>query len=249
VGLVLLAAQSQGLEEATQPSSSAWAVLRSQYYGDRFMGEVDEAYMSLEVPANTPDPAATPLTLRFAADDHRRIKRVRVFIDNNPSPLVATLDFPTTPVTEINMRVRVDRFTSVRAIAETSDGALEMRSGWVKASGGCSAPPSAAAGGMLGEIRVRPAADSKSLQIGIRHPNASGFQIDPRSGDPIPAHYISHIRVNAGGSALLDADTGISISENPALRIVADRSLTMPISVDAVDSQTQAHYTASNGSR
>jgi sulfur-oxidizing protein SoxY len=249
VGLALLAAQSQAFEEATQPSGSAWALLRSQYYGDRFMGEVDEAYMSLEVPANTPDPAATPLTLRFAADEHRRIKQVRVFIDNNPSPLVATLDFPTTPVTEINMRVRVDRFTSVRAIAETSDGALEMRSGWVKASGGCSAPPTAAAGGVVGEIRVRSAVDSKSLQIGIRHPNASGFQIDPRSGDPIPAHYISHIRVNAGGSVLLDAQTGISISENPALRIVADRPLAMPISVDAVDSQTQAHYTASNGSR
>ncbi len=247
--VVLAAAPAQALEEAMQPSGSAWQLLRAKYYGDRFMGEVDEAYMSLEVPANTPDPAATPLTLRFADDDHRRIKRVRVFIDNNPSPLVATIDFPSTPVTEINMRVRIDRFTSVRAIAETADGGLEMRSGWVKASGGCSAPPSAAAGVVLGEIRVRPSADSKSLQLAIRHPNASGFQIDPRTGDPIAAHYISHIRVNAGADALLDADMGISISENPALRISSDRALAMPISVDAVDSATQAHYTASNGSR
>ncbi|MEP6548170.1 MAG: quinoprotein dehydrogenase-associated SoxYZ-like carrier [Gammaproteobacteria bacterium] len=247
---VLLAAPPvQALEEATQPSGSAWQLLRTKYYGDRIMGEVDEAYMSLEVPANTPDPAATPLTLRFADDDHRRIKRVRVFIDNNPSPLVATFDFPSAPVTEINMRVRVDRFTSVRAIAETADGGLEMRSGWVKASGGCSAPPSAAAAGVLGEVRVRPSADSKSLQVAIRHPNASGFQIDPRSGDPIPAHYISHIRVNAGPNVLLDVDTGISISENPALRITSDRPIAMPIRVDAVDSETQAHYTASNGSR
>jgi sulfur-oxidizing protein SoxY len=247
--VLLAAAPAQALEEATQPSGSAWQLLRAKYYGDRFMGEVDEAYMSLEVPANTPDPAATPLTLRFADDAHRRIKRVRVFIDNNPSPLVATFDFPGTPLTEIDMRVRIDRFTSVRAIAETADGALEMRSGWVKASGGCSAPPSAAAGGVLGEIRVRPSADAKSLQVAIRHPNASGFQIDPRTGDPIAAHYISHIRVNAGAGALLDADTGISISENPALRITSAQALPMPISVDAVDSETQAHYTASNGSR
>ena len=246
---LLAAAPARALEEATQPSGSAWQLLRAKYYGERFIGEVDEAYMSLEVPANTPDPAATPLTLRFADDGHRRIKQVRVFIDNNPSPLVATFAFADTPVTEINMRVRIDRFTSVRAIAETADGGLEMRSSWVKASGGCSAPPSAAAGGVLGEIRVRPAADSKSLQVGIRHPNASGFQIDPQTGDPIPAHYISHIRVTAGGSALLDADTGISISENPALRIASDRPLAMPISVDAVDSQTQAHYTTANGSR
>ncbi len=236
-------------QEEQQPSSSAWELLRAKYYGDRPMGVVDEAYMSLEAPANTPDPAATPLTLRFADDDHRRIKRVRVFIDNNPSPLVATVDFASVPVTEIDMRVRIDRFTSVRAIAETADGGLEMRSTWVKASGGCSAPPSASSPGELGEIRVRTSADSKSVQIGIRHPNASGFQIDPRTGDPIPAHYIAHIRVSAGGGVLVDADTGISLSENPALRIASDRPLPPPIAVDAVDSQTQAHYTASNGSR
>jgi sulfur-oxidizing protein SoxY len=247
---IFAAAPLHAIEEAQQPSSSAWEYLRAKYYGDKPMGVVDEAYMSLEAPANTPDPAATPLTLKFADDDHRRIKRVRVFIDNNPSPLVATFDFASaTPVTEINMRVRIDRFTSVRAIAETADGGLEMRSSWVKASGGCSAPPSAAAGGVLGEIRVRYSADAKTVQVGIRHPNASGFQIDPASGDPIPAHYISHIRVNAGASALLDADTGISLSENPGLRISSDRPLPLPITVDAVDSETQAHYTASNGSR
>jgi sulfur-oxidizing protein SoxY len=136
----------------------------------------------------------------------------------------------------------------VRAIAEEADGTLEMRSTWVKASGGCSAPPSASAQGKLGEIRVRTSADAKSVQIGIRHPNASGFQMDPRTGDPIPAHYVSHIRVSAGGSPLLDADTGISLSENPALRISSDRALPLPIAIDALDSETQAHYTASNGS-
>ena len=73
--------------------------------------------------------------------------------------------------------------------------------------------------------------------------------MDPLTGDPIPAHYISHIRVSAGGNALLDAQTGISLSENPALRISSDRPLPLPLSVDAVDSETHAHYTASNGSR
>ena len=246
---ILIAAPVHSIAEEQQPSGSAWQLLRAQYYGNRSMGEVDETFMSLEAPGNTPDPAATPLTLRFADDEHRRIKRVRVFIDNNPSPLVATFDFASTPVTELNMRVRIDRFTSVRAIAETADGGLEMRSSWVKASGGCSAPPSASAGGELGEIRVRTSPDAHALQVGIRHPNASGFQIDPRNGDPIAAHYIAHIRVNAGGSALLDADTGISLSENPTLRIASDRALPLPITIDAVDSQTQAHYTASNGSR
>lgn len=245
---MLVAAAGPAVGEEQQPSSSAWELLRAKYYGDRPMGMVDETFMSLEAPGTTQDPAATPLTLRFADDDRRRIKHVRVFIDNNPSPLVAAFDFAGTPLTEINMRVRIDRFTSVRAIAETADGGLEMRSVWVKASGGCSAPPGAAAPGTLGEIRLRTSPEGKSLQVGIRHPNASGFQMDPRTGDAIPARYISMIRITAGGKTVLDAQTGISLSENPALRIVSAAPLPAPIAVDAVDSATQAHYTASNGS-
>ncbi|HEY6483137.1 MAG TPA: quinoprotein dehydrogenase-associated SoxYZ-like carrier [Steroidobacteraceae bacterium] len=239
-----LPASALASDEA-QPASSAWGFLQSKYYGDRVMGLVDENFMSLQAPQTTPDPASTPLTLRFTHDPRRPIKRIRVFVDNNPSPLVATLDFPdTTALTQIDMRVRVDRFTSVRAVAETARGELEMRSTWVKASGGCSAPPGPAAGGTLGEIRVRPSADARAVQISIRHPNNSGFQIDPRSGEPIPAHYISELHLRAGGKALLDAEMGISISENPTLRIASDAPLPAPLSIDAVDSETHAHFRA-----
>jgi sulfur-oxidizing protein SoxY len=244
--LLLGAAGAAIAQEASQPSGSAWEFLRAKYYGEKSMGLVDENYMSLEVPGNTPDPASTPITLHFSDDAGRRIKRVRVFVDNNPSPLVATFDFAQTPITEIDMHVRVDRFTSVRAVAEGADGGLEMRSAWVKASGGCSVPPTdSSQGGALGQIKLRPAADDKSVLVSIRHPNSSGFQIDPRTGDAIPAHYISYIRINAGGAALLEAQTGISVSENPTFRVASDTNLSLPLSVEAVDSVTQAHYTGS----
>lgn len=245
-GLIALFAAGAAPAQDSGPSGSAWEFLRAQYYGDKPMGLVDERYMSLEAPANTPDAAATPIALRFADDPDRRIKRVRVFVDNNPSPLAATIDLGQAPITEIDLQVRVDRFTSVRAVAETGDGGLEMRSAWVKASGGCSAPPAASsAGGVLGQIKLRPAPDGKSLLVSIRHPNSSGFQIDPRSGELIPAHYISHLKIDAGGSLLLEAETGISVSENPTLRIASDRSLALPVSVEAVDSVTHARYSAS----
>lgn len=246
MGALALGIAGAAVAQDSGPSGSAWEFLRDKYYGDKSMGLVDEHYMSLEVPGNTPDPAATPLTLHFSDDAQRRIKRVRVFVDNNPSPLVATFEFAQTPITEIDMHVRVDRFTSVRAVAETADGSLEMRSAWVKASGGCSAPPTdSSQGGELGQIKLRPAVDDKSVLVSIRHPNSSGFQIDPRTGDSIPAHYISHLRIDAGGNALLEAQTGISVSENPTFRVASDQRLALPVSVDAVDSVTQAHYTGS----
>ena len=73
-----------------------------------------------------------------------------------------------------------------------------------------------------------PRGDAKSLQISIRHPNNSGFQIDPRTGDAIPPHFVSHIRLSAGGETLMEADTGISLSENPTLRIASSRVRSRP---------------------
>jgi len=230
--------------EALLPSAGAWEFLRPQFYGDREIGVVDEEFMRLEAPGNTPDPAATPLTLHFGKGAVGNIRQVRLIIDNNPSPIASTIDFEKgVPVDAIDLRVRIDRFTSARAIAETTDGRLEMRSTWINASGGCSAPPSAAVGGKLGEIRFRPSADAKSLQVSIRHPNHSGFQIDPKTGDAIAPHYVSHIRLSAGGKTLIDVDAGISLSENPTLRIVGDRPFAAPLTLDAVDSK-EGHFSA-----
>ena len=245
VALVALAAVAvPAWSQSQSPSSGAWQYLRAQFYGSRDIGEVDEKLMSIQAPANTPDPSATPITVRFGDNAAGKVKQLRLIIDNNPSPLAATMNLQSgIPVDELDMRVRIDRFTSVRAIAELNDGSLEMRSTWVNASGGCSAPPSAAGGGKLGDIRLRTADDDKSLQMSIRHPNNSGFQIDPVSGDAIPPHYISHIRLTAGGKTVLDADTGISLSENPTLRIASEQPLNGPLHFDAADSK-EAHFSA-----
>jgi sulfur-oxidizing protein SoxY len=228
------------------PPPGAWQLMRTQLYGTRPIGEVGDAAMSLEAPTSTPDPTATPLVVHFGADLVGKVKQVRVVIDNNPSPLVATLDLGAqVPVDEIDLRVRIDRYTSVRAIAETESGRLEMRSAWVNASGGCSAPPAAAAPGVLGQIRVRASDDNRALQLSIRHPNNSGFQVDPATGDLIPPHFVSQIRLSAQGHTLLQAETGISLSENPTLRIVTRDPFVSPVTVEATDTPTQAHFQGS----
>ncbi len=226
------------------PSSGAWDLLRAHFYASRELGEVDEGFMHVEAPNSTPDPAATPVALHFGDAARGRIREVRLFIDNNPSPIVATLDIGAgQPISEIDFRVRVDRATAVRAVAETTDGRLEMRSAWVRAEGGCSAPPAASGEGKVGDVRFRPSADGKSLQVGIRHPNYSGFQIDPKTGDPIPPHYVAHVSLTSGGKPLVDIESGISISENPTFRIVSDAPITTPVTLEASDSK-DAHFSA-----
>jgi sulfur-oxidizing protein SoxY len=239
------AALAEVQAQSQSPAEDAWAAMRTYFYGEREIGIADAAAFSLEAPASTPDPAATSLTLRFGAQDIGQVRQLRVIIDNNPSPVASTFEFAQgARIAEIELRVRVDRWTSVRAIAETTDGQLQMRSVWVNAAGGCSAAPTAASGGALGEIRFRNTPDGRSLQVAIRHPNNSGFQIDPLSGNPIPPHYVSHIHFSASGRALLDVDTGISLSENPTLRIASDSALPEPVSVEVTDSK-DAHFNAS----
>jgi len=224
--------------QEASPTSGAWQGLRASYYGSREIGEVDEKLMSVVAPGSTPDPTATPVAIHFGPQAAGRVKQVRVIIDHNPSPVAATMQLAgNVPIDAIELRLRIDRATSVRAIAELDDGRLEMRSAWVNASGGCSAPPSAGGAGVLGDIRFRPSADHKSLQISIRHPNNSGFQIDPLSGDPIPPHFVAHIRVRAGDQTLLDADTGISLSENPTVRIASKEPLMVPLTLEATDTK------------
>ena len=230
--------------EPVPSAGGAWQLLRSHFYGTRDFGEVDEAFMHVEAPGSTPDPAATPVALHFGDAARGKVKQVRLFIDNNPSPVVATLDIGANqPISEIDFRVRVDRATAVRAVAETTDGKLEMRSAWVRAEGGCSAPPAGSGEGKTGDVRFRPTEDGKSLQVSIRHPNYSGFQIDPKTGDPIPPHYVSHVKLTAGGKALVDIESGISISENPTFRIVSDAPIAAPVTLEASDSK-DAHFSA-----
>ncbi len=242
---LLLAAPLLAPAETQSPGSGAWQYMRPQLYGTRAIGEIGDQLMSIDAPASTPDPSATPIVVRFGSQLAGKVTQVRVIIDNNPSPMVTTMHLqPGLSVDEIDLRVRIDRYTSVRAIAETGEGRLEMRSTWVNASGGCSAPPSAADGGTVGEIRFRPSNDARALQISIRHPNNSGFQIDPRSGDPIAPHFITHMRLSAAGKTLIEAETGISISENPTLRISTSEPLAPPLTFEATDVPTQARFTA-----
>lgn len=241
---LLLFAASAGFAADDAQTSGAWQTLRTEFYGTREIGEVDDGLMSMAAPGATPDPTATPVTLHFGDQAAGKVRQVRVIIDHNPAPIAATMQLARdVPIDEIELRLRIDRATSVRAIAELADGSLEMRSVWVSASGGCSAPPSPTGAGTLGAIRFRPSADLKSLQMSIHHPNNSGFQIDPVSGEAIPPHFVSHIRIRSGATVVLEADTGISLSENPTIRIASARKLAGPLTLEAVDSK-QAQFTA-----
>jgi len=229
----LLGAVAGGRAETNtsdNPEDSAiWQKLRVSLFQSRPIAIAGDDVISLEVPVRAEDAAIVPVAIkaRFTQTPARYIDKVYLIIDNNPSPISAIFQFtPLSGRADIETRVRIDQYTHVRAIAETNDGKLFMTTYFVKASGGCSAPPgkdAQAALASLGRMKFRvedPAGVNQPVlaQLMISHPNTSGLAMDQVSRLYTPAHFVRQVRVSYDGQLVMSADVDFSISENPNFR-------------------------------
>jgi sulfur-oxidizing protein SoxY len=209
-----------------------WPGLVQDIFDNRAMSD-GSGVISIEMPSRAEDAAIVPVTLRtkLSPDDSRRVLAITLVIDQNPAPMAAKFTLGAdADVSEISTRVRVNNYTNVHAVAEASDGKLYMVKTYVKASGGCSAPAAKnaeEAKGRLGQMRYRqfakpaegPASGVREAQVMIGHPNNSGLQMDQVTQHYVPAFYVDQIRLWQDNSPILAMDGGISISEDPNLRI------------------------------
>lgn len=209
--------------------SPIWQKVRASLFQSRPIITTGEAVISLDAPVRAEDAAIVPIAIktRFPQTPARYIDKVYLIIDNNPSPIAAIFQFTSlSGQADIETRVRIDEYTHVRAIAETNDGQLHMTTRFVKASGGCSAPPGKdpqAALANLGRMKFRVEGDTASnrpvlAQLMISHPNNSGLAMDQVSRLFTPAHFVRQVRITYDGQLVMSADVDFSISENPNFR-------------------------------
>ncbi|WP_119154349.1 quinoprotein dehydrogenase-associated SoxYZ-like carrier [Caldimonas tepidiphila] len=246
---LLLCALSLGAlaQEPDPQASPRWQQLRERLFKDRSI-ETGSAVVTLEAPARAADAALVPLAVRaqFPQGPSRRIERLWLVVDSNPSPVAALFRYgPASGRADVATRVRIDEYTFVRAIAETDDGRLHMAVRYVKASGGCSAPPAKdaqAARATLGQMRLRvhpplPPGEPAPAQLLVRHPNHSGMAMDPLTRQYEPAHFVRSVEVSYRGRPVLSAELDFSISENPHLRFFFVPQQGGELRAEAVDSQ------------
>lgn len=209
---------------STAQASEAWPDIVATVFGDRPMES--SGIVALEAPYRAEDAAVVPMTVQFALPegDRRRVERVTLVIDENPSPVAAVFEIGADAgVSKIDTRVRVESYTGVHAVAELSDGSLHVAEDFVKASGGCAAPmgkdPEEAMAN-LGKMKLRQFADETrpEAHLMIRHPNNSGLQMDQLTRHYIPAHFIHSLTVRQGDAPIFAVEGGISLSEDPSLR-------------------------------
>lgn len=237
-------------------ASSGWLRVREPLFGKRPIRSDAEAVIALDAPNRAEDAAIVPIGIRaqFPQSADRWIQRMWLVIDNNPSPVGVLLQYTqASGRADIETRVRVDEYTFVRAIAETNDNQLWMATRFVKASGGCSAPPGkdpAAALASLGQMRLRVdggggTATSPTLaQLMISHPNHSGLAMDQMTRQFTPPHFVRHVEITYGGRPVLTADVDFTLSENPNLRFYFVPRESGELKANIVDSRDQRFETA-----
>jgi sulfur-oxidizing protein SoxY len=233
LGLAAAVLPAAAQEEAT------WAEIRSGVIGNK-IPEDGVGLLTLAAPKRAEDAAIVPIDVRIAAPDERRVARLTVLVDENPAPVVGTftLGEPRQKF-DLSLRVRVNTYSYVRAIAETTDGRLYMTKVYVKASGGCSAPASkdpAEARANLGKMRFRAFLERGEAQVQMRHPNYSGLQMDQVTRLYTPAWFVETLTVRQGDRPLFSMTGGISISEDPTFRFSFE-SNGEPVSVEARDTE------------
>lgn len=223
-----LAQSGAGEDPAPQlVESLAWEDLRPNLLGDTALAPGTPPF-EVEAPARANDAATVPVVIR-QTDGAATIRGLTVVVDENPAPVAAEIAFgPGMGAIDFELRVRVDKYSNLRVIAETDAGTF-MTGRFVKASGGCSAPASrdpAQALAEAGEMRLRDygavgpemSGGRREAQLMIRHPNYSGLQRDQITQLFVPANFIDHLEVWQGDDMLFTVEGGISISENPVFR-------------------------------
>lgn len=238
----LLAAplRAQEIANPLRPSS-IWDDLRSAIIGTDDEPPQDPSVLLLDAPARAENPALVPVRIT-QPQGAPAIRRLALVVDGNPAPVAAEFTFgPALMPLDFEMRVRVNSYSNLRAIATLADGRQVMAGRYVKASGGCAAPAGKSMDetrAVMGQMRFRQtrAASRPVGTLMIRHPNFSGLQRDQLTLLTIPAEFIQTLTVQQGDAPLFSMQAGISVSEDPAFRF-AYISNGQPVTVHVQDTE------------
>ena len=213
-------------------SDQAWEEnIRHATFQDReIIEDAEQNVLEVKAPYRAEDATLAPISIhaRFPQTNDLYIKRMHVFIDKNPVPLVGMFDFTTASgKADLAMRVRVNDHSYVRAVAELNTGELYMAKSFTRALGACSAPPPKSIGDSIanmGMMKMKLVGDVEYekpnlVQLKIKHPNITGLQ-PMRIGSHInpPAHFVNTLSVNYDGAPVMKAVLTFALSMDPSLR-------------------------------
>ena len=248
--LTFLSAGSFAKDKSPEPIT--WNnYLKEAVFGEEVINDGSHMF-SLDTPYRALDAAIVPISIDFKKPQSEEtfVKSLTLIVDENPSPVVSKFNFtPKIGNASLTTRIRIDKYTYVRAVVEMNNGEKYMNSNFVKAAGGCSAPSLAdmdAVMARLGKMKMKffETGNENSLskaQFLISHPNYSGLQFNQLTRAEIPAHFVNYIKIEQDDDLILEAYPDISLSENPAITFhFQDSGSPLKVSVEDSDGKNYA---------
>jgi sulfur-oxidizing protein SoxY len=225
LSLALAAAFSQTVqaEESEASRAARWHDVANAIFRGRQVQD-GAALLQLDAPPRALDASLVPVSI--TVQPNAAPKTLYLIVDDNPAPVAAIVHFgPLADPHLLKMRVRVDQYTLLHAVAELPDGRLMGVSRFIKAAGGCSAPgtaDSAVAMARIGRMKLLQGASAggngaQTAELLISHPNFNGMQMNPVSRVYTPARYVQTVTISQAGRVVLTLDGDISLSEDPAI--------------------------------
>src|ERR1700761_2673052 len=206
-----------------QDRAARWKQLQESIFPHRDVLD-SGGIITVDAPPRALDAALVPVELHMTGD--KPVKGVYLVIDDNPAPMAAHFVFgPKADPRDLKLRVRVNAYTNIHAIAETQDGQLHAATKFVKAAGGCSAPAGPddqAALADMGRMKLKLLGDFNAgkpmeAQLMIRHPNFNGMQMNQITRMYTPARFIRSIDATYDGAQVFHLDADISLATDPVI--------------------------------
>lgn len=238
---LLAASPALGAGNTEPDRLERWQDLTALIFGDDAEIAPTETLVSLDAPERALDSSLVPVTI---TTDDARVTELGLVVDENPGPLAARVRFgPVGDPRLLGLRVRVDGYTNVHAVATLADGSMVANAVFVKGAGGCSAPIGvsdleAMAG--MGDMRLKFAGDGPEgagkATLMVRHPNFNGMQMNQVSRLYTPARYVTDVEVTRGGERVFAMQSDISLATNPVIEFLYRRGSDAPFTVAVTDS-------------
>ena len=195
---------------ASSVYSSSWDdYLKQQVVGDKTVW-YDNSIL-LQTPYRALDPAGVEISIYDRAPGITDYTKLTLVIDENPTPCCATFEFWNI-VPHIMTNIRVNAYTDIRVISENNYDALRYNKQYIKAAGGCSAPPVLTSNKPFGTINL--IQSNGWTKIKIWHPNFSGMQFNQLTRSEIPAEYIDKVQMWVDDKLVWEYNGTIGIAQD-----------------------------------
>ena len=211
--------------EPDHSSIPEWLVIKDLMFGDREIKDGSKDVLALYLNTQLDASSTVPIMVNALMDqtDEMFIKTLYLVIDRNPIPTAGVFQFnPQAGKVKLETRLRFEKFSFIRAIAETNSGELYMDQRWVQVAGGCSAPSGKNANDpQIGKMRFRMddhirLKEPNLVQFQIKHPNESTLAVDLEPG--YDARFINKVSVQYNGKSIMSGDINFSLSDNPIFK-------------------------------